>query len=233
MLSIPQAPSTTGTSPSDCLVFYPGHSLGKEVLPICRGAVSVFYSLSRWAIRCRKKWYLPSSSSVIIITRVGGKFQGLIKIPWQKVTKWGLFFNIVLLVVDALLLSVLQSLDPIYQKIHFDRRNFHWWRSMWSKVGAILKNKPHLVVSSETIKVSFWIFQLTFVKVLLITGSTTTITPNGKDRHKCQTDKKTVFKIVFRKNCQLIQCKNRRNYANNNYFNVSINNKGETKNGDC
>ena len=34
----------TGTSPSDCLVSYPRHSLG-GILPLCRGAVSVFYSL--------------------------------------------------------------------------------------------------------------------------------------------------------------------------------------------
>ena len=28
VLCIPQSPSVTGTSPSDCLVSYPGHSLG-------------------------------------------------------------------------------------------------------------------------------------------------------------------------------------------------------------
>ena len=28
VLRIPQSPSITGTSPSDCLVSYPGHSLG-------------------------------------------------------------------------------------------------------------------------------------------------------------------------------------------------------------
>ena len=46
VLRIPQSSSTAGTSPSDCLVSYPGHSFG-GVLPLCRGAVSVFYSLSR------------------------------------------------------------------------------------------------------------------------------------------------------------------------------------------
>ena len=29
VLSIPQSSSITGTSPSDCLVSYPGHSLGR------------------------------------------------------------------------------------------------------------------------------------------------------------------------------------------------------------
>ena len=30
VLCIPQSSSITGTSPSDCLVFYPGHSLGES-----------------------------------------------------------------------------------------------------------------------------------------------------------------------------------------------------------
>ena len=47
VLRIPQGPSITGISPSDCLVSYPGHSLGVGVLPLCRGAVGVFYSPSR------------------------------------------------------------------------------------------------------------------------------------------------------------------------------------------
>ena len=38
--------SITGTSPSDCLVSYPGHSL-EDILPLCKGAVGVFYSPSR------------------------------------------------------------------------------------------------------------------------------------------------------------------------------------------
>ena len=42
MLHIPQSSSTTGTSPSDCLVSYLGHSLG-VVLPLYRGSVD-------WAI---------------------------------------------------------------------------------------------------------------------------------------------------------------------------------------
>ena len=45
VLCLPQSSSITGTSPSDCLVSYPGHSLG--VLPLCRLAVGVFYSSSR------------------------------------------------------------------------------------------------------------------------------------------------------------------------------------------
>ena len=46
VLHIPQSSSTAVTSPSDCLMSYPGHSLGGEVLPLCRGTVNVFYSPS-------------------------------------------------------------------------------------------------------------------------------------------------------------------------------------------
>ena len=42
VLHIPQSSSNTGTSPSDCLVSYPEHSLG--VFFLCRGAVGIFYS---------------------------------------------------------------------------------------------------------------------------------------------------------------------------------------------
>ena len=45
VLYIPQSSSITGTSPSDCLVSYHRHLLeGSGVLPLCRDAVSVFYS---------------------------------------------------------------------------------------------------------------------------------------------------------------------------------------------
>ena len=44
--SITYISSITGTSPSDCLVSYIGHSLG-WVLPLCREAVGVFYGSSR------------------------------------------------------------------------------------------------------------------------------------------------------------------------------------------
>ena len=40
---IPQSSNTAETLPSDYLVSYSGHSLG-GVLPLCRGAVGVFYS---------------------------------------------------------------------------------------------------------------------------------------------------------------------------------------------
>ena len=46
LLCIPQSSSITGTSPSDCLVSYPG-CLWEGVLPLCRDAVSVFYSPSQ------------------------------------------------------------------------------------------------------------------------------------------------------------------------------------------
>ena len=44
--AFPQSSSITGTSPSDCLVSYPGHSFGGGVLLLCRGAVGVFDSPS-------------------------------------------------------------------------------------------------------------------------------------------------------------------------------------------
>ena len=43
--AIPQSSSITGTSESDCLVSYPGHSVGG--LALCRNAVGVFYSPSQ------------------------------------------------------------------------------------------------------------------------------------------------------------------------------------------
>ena len=43
VLCFPQSSSITGASPSDSLVSYPGHLL-EGVLPLCREAVSVFYS---------------------------------------------------------------------------------------------------------------------------------------------------------------------------------------------
>ena len=48
MLRISESPRITATSLSDCLVSYPGHSLGGVgVSPLCRDAVGVFYSPSR------------------------------------------------------------------------------------------------------------------------------------------------------------------------------------------
>ena len=44
---IPQSFSIIGTSPLDCLVSYLGHSLKRDVLPLCREAVGVFYSSNR------------------------------------------------------------------------------------------------------------------------------------------------------------------------------------------
>ena len=47
VLHIPQDPSITWTSPSDCLVSYQDTRGGGGLLSLCRGAVSVFYSPSR------------------------------------------------------------------------------------------------------------------------------------------------------------------------------------------
>ena len=54
MLHIPQNSSITRTWPSDCLLSYSRHSLWLAgILPLCRGTVSVFYSLSQLV---RNKW---------------------------------------------------------------------------------------------------------------------------------------------------------------------------------
>ena len=45
VLRIPQSSRVTGTSPSDCLVSYPGHPW--RVLPLCGDAAGLFYSPSR------------------------------------------------------------------------------------------------------------------------------------------------------------------------------------------
>ena len=42
VLRIPQSSSITETSSPDCLVLYPGHSLWRGVLPLCRDAAGVF-----------------------------------------------------------------------------------------------------------------------------------------------------------------------------------------------
>ena len=55
-LRISQSSSITGTSPSDCLVSYLGHSLG-GVLPLCREAVGVFSSPSRLGNPFFSLWY--------------------------------------------------------------------------------------------------------------------------------------------------------------------------------
>ena len=47
VLHTPQSPSITGTSLSYCLMPYPGDSFMEGVLPLCRDAVSVFYSPRR------------------------------------------------------------------------------------------------------------------------------------------------------------------------------------------
>ena len=46
VLRIPQSSSIIETSPSDCLVPYPGRSL-RGILPLCREAISIFYSATR------------------------------------------------------------------------------------------------------------------------------------------------------------------------------------------
>ena len=70
VLRIPLCSSITGTSPSDCFMLYPGHSLGEGVLPLCRDSVSGFYSPSRlghWIFG--RGGYLSSEVQVGVFTR--------------------------------------------------------------------------------------------------------------------------------------------------------------------
>ncbi len=62
ILRIPQSSSITGTSLSDCLVSYTGHSL-VGVLLLCREAVGVFYSLP-----CRLGW--PTRAEGVLNTYI-------------------------------------------------------------------------------------------------------------------------------------------------------------------
>ena len=65
-LHIPQSYSITGTSPSDCLVSYSGHSLGWGSYPSYREAVGVFYSPSRLGkYRVKSKNSFISNNSVL------------------------------------------------------------------------------------------------------------------------------------------------------------------------
>ena len=72
VLCIPRSPSIIGTSPSDCLVSYPGRSLG-EVLPLYREAVCVFYSPSwlsniwLWITLNNKGWYAINTNQPYIM----------------------------------------------------------------------------------------------------------------------------------------------------------------------
>ena len=69
VLCITPSPSISETSPSDCLVPYPGHSLsGGKGLLLCRETVGVFYSPSRLGKtrrkRIRQHWLYSVDESV-------------------------------------------------------------------------------------------------------------------------------------------------------------------------
>ena len=49
ILRIPQSSSITGTTPSDCLVSYPGHSLGVESCPSAKKQSVYFTAPADWA----------------------------------------------------------------------------------------------------------------------------------------------------------------------------------------
>ena len=63
---------------------------------------------------------------------------------WGNVTKWGLFFSIVLLMVHTHLSSVLQCLDPIDEKSHQYQIWYHQYElfSLW----AFLPNHIYIII---------------------------------------------------------------------------------------
>ena len=58
VLRIPQSPSITGTSPSDCLVSYPGHSLGGSY-PFAEVQSAYSTGPVDWAITYKNKEICP------------------------------------------------------------------------------------------------------------------------------------------------------------------------------
>ena len=62
---IPQSSRITWSPPSDCLVPYPGHSLGGGVLPLCREAVDIFYRPSRLGKQFRLSRIVYSHTYII------------------------------------------------------------------------------------------------------------------------------------------------------------------------
>ena len=91
VLCIPQS------SPSDCFVSYAGHSLG-GVVPLCRGAVNVFYSPS-WQ---DKQWRNDTTFNSKILNKISL-----------------IFFNSTIVVVK------LQHWDEIYDCIKIPLKQFH------------------------------------------------------------------------------------------------------------
>ena len=81
VLHILQSSSIIGTSPSDCLVSYRGHSLrGGGLTPLQRSSQCILQ---------------PKSIGQCVFMRVRWKVHKLTQILWWKVTKWDLFFNII------------------------------------------------------------------------------------------------------------------------------------------
>ena len=82
-----------------------------------RNAVCVFYTPMELILDLKSYLYQIILKTFIFFMRVGWKVHGLTMILSWIVTKWGLFFNIVPLVVHIFLTSMLQFLDPIHKKV--------------------------------------------------------------------------------------------------------------------
>ena len=75
---IPQSSSTAGTSPSDCLVSYPGHSLGGSYLSAERSSRCILQPHTKKKKRKKKEYPMPTCLTLSIIrysSRVSGVIQ--------------------------------------------------------------------------------------------------------------------------------------------------------------
>ena len=76
VLCIPQSSSITGTSPSDCLVSYAGHSLGVGVLTFGRDSVGVIDSLGLVTWPELGNPFVSQNPSGVYLSHSPGQIQG-------------------------------------------------------------------------------------------------------------------------------------------------------------
>ena len=76
--------------------------------------------------------YVTRASGIVMSTKVSWKAHRLTKIASWNVTRWGLFFNIVSLMVHTLFTSVLPCLVPIGKKSRADMTSSYEFFSLWT-----------------------------------------------------------------------------------------------------
>ena len=137
--AFPKASSITGTSPSDCLVSLPGHSLAGRILPLCREAVGVFSSLGKYI-----QWIFEWEPTGIFLLPIFRKFIRILIILQGKISKmeyldfW-----------DKFLISAFSSLTSLKTK-HLKFSRF----SDWFSVNVILRSARRSISFLDTCKVN-------------------------------------------------------------------------------